>query len=795
MPTGRRTSYRAFARAAGALAALVFVVFAVLAGPAVRPAAAAAAAAPTKQRAAASVQVSVLSMSPVAPAISSKPQRLTIRLQLTNRTTAALTHVQVTGNRADPLNNLTEVTAAIAGSGAGLVSESEDFASKPKIDLLLQPGMATPVTFTTDMDIPRDADICLCANGGVYPLVFTAHQDTNDGRNRVLGTATTYLPSFTEQPAPVRVSWVWPILDRPHRLDSETVFTDDALAGLVSTNGRLSRSLATVEAVRPSTPMTLLLDPELLDELEVMATEPYTVQSDEPQGTGQSGTSQSGTSRSSTAQPSASQSSTGQPGTGQAGTGQSSTGQPSASQAGTGQPGTGQSGTGLPGTGQQAAAQWLDRLASLLQRRPALSVKLTAFADPDVQTLAQQRLPWQSTLPADMQTRVDTALAGRPAEFDLAWPVQGALGARALELLARDGTHTAVLGSAAVSPADAAGTVPAAAADLRGSGVNAVLTSPPVQRSASGIVSVGGAGLAQLPQLMAQIAIRAGQDPHDEHVLVITPPRYVNPDPRTAAAAIDATTSAVFAKPLALADATAEPRISPVARQLAAVPLSAARLSAPITAGAHAVNASVRTIASMLEGAPAAAQQLTAQLSAGVQRTESSYWALDRGGGERLIGQVRSQADAVTSGVRIVHPASGSYTLGSTNSPLPVTVQNDLAYPVSVRLYITTVNQLPGLNTRPVTATVRPRSKRILRVPTTITRPGRIQIDAELTAPNGQSLGGTALSVHSTVLGTLGVVITVVSGGVLVLALLIRVIRRWRRRGRTRASTAGVLVP
>ena len=129
-----------------------------------------------------------------------------------------------------------------------------------------------------------------------------------------------------------------------------------------------------------------------------------------------------------------------------------------------------------------------------------------------------------------------------------------------------------------------------------------------------------------------------------------------------------------------------------------------------------------------------------------------------------------------------MHPKSGSYTLGSTNSPLPVTVENNLPYTVSVRLDITTLNQLPGLRAQPVTATVRPNSKRILRVPTSIARSGRIQIKAVLSAPNGQSLGSTTLSVHSTVLGTLGVVITVVSGGVLVLALLVRFARRLRRR-------------
>ena len=347
---GRQASRRPLSRAAGVLAALGLTVLAV---PQAAPPAAAAAAA-TTQRAAPSVAVSVVSMSPVAPKISSKRQRLTVRLLLTNRTVGQLNHVSVTGNRADPLTTLADLNAALADNGSGLLTETDDFPSTPEIDVNLRPGVPTPVTFVTDMDIPPDAHICLCANG-VYPLLFTARQD-NGVAARDLGSVTTYLPSFFQRPAPVQVSWVWPILDRPHRLDSDTVFTDDQLTDLVSSGGRLSRALATVEAVRPSTPMTLLLDPELLDELEVMATEPYTV----PDGAKQ-----------------------------------------------------------VQGTGQQAAAEWLNRLAALLERRSALSVQLTAFADPDVQTLAQQRLSWQSALPLDMQTRVDAALAGRPAESDL----------------------------------------------------------------------------------------------------------------------------------------------------------------------------------------------------------------------------------------------------------------------------------------------------------------------------------------------------------------------------------------
>ena len=59
------------------------------------------------------------------------------------------------------------------------------------------------------------------------------------------------------------------------------VFTDDFLTASVGTGGRLDKSLAVLERVAqdaPDVPITVLIDPELLNELELMATGPYQVQ-------------------------------------------------------------------------------------------------------------------------------------------------------------------------------------------------------------------------------------------------------------------------------------------------------------------------------------------------------------------------------------------------------------------------------------------------------------------------------------------------------------------------------------
>ena len=86
-----------------------------------------------------------------------------------------------------------------------------------------------------------------------------------DGTQVVLGSTQTVLPSFgSSQPQPVQVSWVWPMLEPPHRTTSVNLFTDDSLAASVA-GGRLDRLLATVEDVVAQDPrfsMTLLVDPD-----------------------------------------------------------------------------------------------------------------------------------------------------------------------------------------------------------------------------------------------------------------------------------------------------------------------------------------------------------------------------------------------------------------------------------------------------------------------------------------------------------------------------------------------------
>ncbi|MET3807166.1 hypothetical protein ABIB25_004189 [Nakamurella sp. UYEF19] len=83
--------------------------------------------------------------------------------------------------------------------------------------------------------------------------------------------STTTAPVAVSAPAPMGVNVLWPIVDRPH-LGVSGIFLDDDLAKLIAPGGRLYKVLAGLTAVGiDPAATTLVLDPELLTELGVMA--------------------------------------------------------------------------------------------------------------------------------------------------------------------------------------------------------------------------------------------------------------------------------------------------------------------------------------------------------------------------------------------------------------------------------------------------------------------------------------------------------------------------------------------
>jgi hypothetical protein len=148
-----------------------------------------------------------------------------------------------------------------------------------------------------------------------------------------------------------------------------------------------------------------------------------------------------------------------------------------------------------------------------------------------------------------------------------------------------------------------------------------------------------------------------------------------------------------------------------------------------------------------------------------------------------MASQLSTTIDDITTGVHIVAPSGGSYTLASNNAPLPITVDNELTYPVRIIIKIVVPNQVAGFSSTPTRVlSVDSKQKKTINIPTSTQRAGRFRIIAELETPNGTTLGTQALVVRSTALGFVGLLITIVAGVVLALALLVRFARRLRNR-------------
>jgi hypothetical protein len=686
------------------------------------------------------VSIDVVSVSPSIPAPSQQLNTLRIQLSIANNTNARLNNVQITAARGLPLTTQRELNTALTHPIAPASGQTVRPVHPITVDLppASQSG-AVSTTFVTTSAVPVDLKpgLCLCADGQVYPVWLQAWGGMS-GSPRLLGQSQTFVPSFYNHVNPVHVNWVWPLIDRPHRIVGSTIFTDDSLATSVST-GRLRRCLQVLENVAGQVPVTVVIDPELLDELEIMATQKYNYRT--------------------------------------------------------------ASGQLARGIGRQAASAWLSRLQSALRNNPQVSVVLTPNADPDVDSLARAGLRWSTSLSSGEQQRVLTALGGVTPSTGFAWPPSGTIGGTTLRELHGTGVRSVLLSSTSVQPNNGSSSAPVTLARLANGGhpVVAALTSPQLSRYVDAALGGGTSG-SGMPALMASLALLAGTANPAGQQVFLAPPRYIDPAVSLATDAIEDSSSSALTQPAnaldVLAAAAAVPRQqepSAVPAHLVAPPHPPPGLSRTNLQVARQVTNKIAPLKSMFNGSPAALK-LVGDLSGGVQRIESAAWRHGSGLGGRVRGvyfarRLDKKVRHLTHSVHIVHPISRElrFTLASTNSPLPITVENDLPYPVHVQVAIRPVFGIPGLNFGEIgPQVIAPNSKSTVHVPTQVQRSGLFRVYAILQTPKGgQQIGRRVnLLVSSTALGTIGVVITVVAGAILLLALLVRFIRRLRARQR-----------
>jgi Family of unknown function (DUF6049) len=141
--------------------------------------------------------------------------------------------------------------------------------------------------------------------------------------------------------------------------------------------------------------------------------------------------------------------------------------------------------------------------------------------------------------------------------------------------------------------------------------------------------------------------------------------------------------------------------------------------------------------------------------------------------------------------VTLLAPADGTYSLGSSQAPLVLTVRNDLPMTVQVLLDVRTRGSR-GLSIRDIgPQTLAPGERSTLKVPTEVRQAGGFAVRAQLTTPAGGPLGDQiSLQVKSTAYGPISLIITVGAAALLGLLFLRRLINFVLRRRRAAADAA-----
>ena len=608
---------------------------------------------------------------------------------------------------------------------------------------------------------------------GVYPVLVNVN-GVDGGEPRRVGELRTYVVQQPPVPAaPTAVAWLWPLVEPSHRTASGG-FRDDGLAESVGTGGRLDRALAVIERLpggvtddgtraTPAIQVTLAIDPALVEELELMAAGPYDVD-------------------------------------------------------------------GKPGRGTQAAGAFLDRLAVVAAAHPVVALSygavdadaLVAHGLTGVLTRSLPGTPEGTAQDPPETTRTDDGAAatssatGAPGSAaprsersgksagaavlaealdvephtDLAWAAGGALRPDTVPALQAGGVHQVVLSASGLSDGgDAVGlTDPTAAARTTVPTATGALDALVADATLGGVVgsaeqAAGGARMAE-QQYLAELAVLSTQAPEGtEQTVLVAAPREVEAGPEGAGAMMADTASLPWLRPTTLAELSA------------GAPLPAGELTdlvdAPLLdpAGMADLVAAAADRDDLATAVVGDADTALRSYDAAMSRAASVTRREEPEDFRAVAGAVRSTVERLRGQVTLLAPADGTYSLGSSDAPLVLTVRNDLPVAVRVLLDVRT-RGTRGLSIGDIgPQTLAPGQRSTLQVPSEVRQAGGFAVRAQLRTPGGGPLGDEiALQVKSTAYGPISLIITIGAAALLGLLFLRRLVNFVLRRRRAAAN-------
>ncbi|HEX3785268.1 MAG TPA: DUF6049 family protein [Pseudonocardiaceae bacterium] len=621
----------------------------------------------------------------------------------------------------------------------------------------LQPGQHTTITMAVPVS---GANSLAITKPGVYPLLINVDGTPDYGKQARLATDSVLLPvrsvpgsSGPDNPGGARpLTLLWPLVDTvPTNLSAtatgEPVFTDDHLASSLAAGGRLAGLL---DAVRhaPSAVNSALcyaIDPDLLDTVTAM-THPYLVH-----------TATGGT---------------------------------------------------VAGTGTSAATQWLAELRTQVGGHCVLPLP---YADADLTALSRSGAVDLEKLAISQEAQLAADL--KPAAFaqvnNVLWPVGNAIDAHTMAdvaglgqplnqttvLVNPDALNPTTTGTASLTGVSAAAATKAVTVDplisgaLDGSADHSTVAGSPSGTASQGVLDTENGIAALLYQSMFGSTRKAP--------MLIAPPRRWNVPEAQLQGFLTAVGSALdgaeFATPQSLPGLVG-PGPSAGSATLNYPPAAGAeQLPISLTSSVISQDQTQQDLQQAMHADPTnpthfQPSSLIAPLQLDLLRVSSSAWRGSGNPGGASAAQTSADALSMLTNAVSIEQSPSTIARASSNSPLPVTVNNELPVDVAVRI---TFSGEPGLQPPPpYNAEIPAHSPLTLFIQAKLTRTGRFSLIETLTTPTGDtSLGSAArLELVSTSYGTIILVVSGVAFGALVLLSARRIYRRARSAKQEQAA-------
>jgi hypothetical protein len=603
---------------------------------------------------------------------------------------------------------------------------------------------------------------------------------------------------------PVALNLLWPLVDTPH-VGIGGIFLDDQLAKELMPGGRLDQIVSDLVSLNTgASSTTVVLDPELIDEIEQMSggyrvvSPPGTRQAPLTPTSGAPTTASTAAGRISGARPTAgtlaapTSSSRGPAQIGPSITTTIPPGTPPATAgASTSTVTTPPPANTVAGTGQHAAITFLAKFRRAIAGQ---SVLVLPYSDPDSVAMLRAGLNVQlANLIASSRLAAARLLKAGPSQpppvTNLSYPANEALDDATLAFLSSHGMTRALLSPLTMRHAGGAvGAVTIDESANSGRSVKAAVTDADVLPQIFDLIKRGaGAGAASRVNNLAAV-LAGGSFDGTGTPLIIAPDKRWTADTaglgllssllRTlqtggvlsgsslTGIADQARTSATIDYPASAQDAELNPAYLADVLQT--------------TNWINGVRSSLTRAAGDLSPVPA---DILGPLAAGMTSLGSAGLRTNNRVGRSILATTRATLTGLQSGVAIA--GGNSYLLASSASPLLITVRNDLPYVTEVRLIVIGGESVGLTATDPGLQKIPAGRSQQFKINTEVVKAGKFPLNVQVRAADGSAWSApVTITVSSSAYGTLTIVLIAVAGGALFLMVAIRIVQRVRSRGR-----------